>query len=281
MKDKIYQTVTECRICYSKDLSQIIDLGSQPPANSLYKKNEPVPDNVPLVLKICNTCLTVQLGEDVSPEYLFNEYLWVTGTSKGAEEYSLDFCSRILSKFDDYEKLFVVEVASNDGTFLKKFQDNGCKVLGVDPAKNIAKIANENGVETIPDFFSTKISKKIINDNGHADIVFARNVIPHVKDIHSVIDGMYECLAVNGIGAIEFHNVQLLLRELHYDYIYHEHLFYFSLRSINNILLSKKLNIFDIDISPISGGSWVVYFSKAIKKKSKRFEFNFKSIEKK
>jgi ubiquinone/menaquinone biosynthesis C-methylase UbiE len=213
------------------------------------------------------------LGEDVDPEYLFSNYLWITGTSNTANEYSQEFVEKALSYFDKFEReLFVVEVASNDGTFLKHFQNSGCKVLGVDPASNIASIASKNGIPTEPSFFSNELAAVLLKSHGSADLLYARNVIPHVKEIHSVLSGIHKILTSDGVGIIEFHNAGLLLDELHYDYIYHEHLFYYTLTSIDNLLRKHDLNIFDIAKSPISGVSWVIYFSKKLRKKSDKLK---------
>ena len=271
--DKIFETIKSCRVCDSSDFSEVMNLGNQPPANSLYKKNLNSPPAVPLRLLYCDECSTVQLGEDVDPEYLFSNYLWITGTSNTANEYSHDFVEKALSHFNGFERdLFVVEVASNDGTFLKHFQNNGCKVLGVDPASNIASIASKNGIPTEPSFFSNELAAVLVKSHGSADLLYARNVIPHVKEIHSVLSGIHKMLTSDGVGIIEFHNAGLLLDELHYDYIYHEHLFYYTLTSIDNLLRKHDLNIFDIAKSPISGGSWVVYFSKKLRMKSDKLK---------
>ena len=142
---EIYETIKCCRICGSDNIEEVLDLGDQPPANSLYRDGEKRPPNVPLKLMYCQKCSTVQLSEDVDPEYLFNEYLWVTGTSKTAEKYSYEFAKKALSQVVGHNKSpYIVEIASNDGTFLKRFIEKGCKVLGVDPAKNIAKLAVKN-----------------------------------------------------------------------------------------------------------------------------------------
>lgn len=267
---EIYETISNCRICGSKNIEEIIDLGLQPPANSLYKPNNEEPPGVPLRMVFCHDCSTVQLGENVDPEYLFSEYLWVTGTSGTAIDYSFDFANRALSYLSkEIAKPFVVEIASNDGTFLKRFIEKDSRVLGVDPAKNIAEIANNNGVPTKADFFTVDLAKQIASEKGEADITFARNVIPHVKEIHSVIEGMFTLLNDEGTGIIEFHNAGLLLDELHYDYIYHEHLFYFTLKTIEGLINRHNMYVYDIMHSPISGGSWVVYFSKIKKTKSK------------
>ena len=260
----IYTTIVSCRICEASELRDILDLGDQAPANSLYRDIEEAPSSVPLRLIFCGNCSTVQLGEDVDPGYLFSQYLWVTGTSKTAENYSYKFANEALAKIESQsiKNPYVVEIASNDGTFLKRFIENDCKVLGVDPAKNIVDLAVKNGIPTICNFFTVDLANEIIKKDGKADIIFARNVIPHVKQIHSVIDGINTLLNNDGVGIIEFHNAGLVLDEKHYDYIYHEHLFYFTLRTISVLLQRYGLNVYDVMYSPISGGSWVVYFSK-------------------
>ena len=162
---KIYETIKNCRICCSNNIQEVLDLGSQPPANSLYKANSNPPPEVPLRIMYCNDCSTVQLGEDVDPEYLFSSYLWVTGTSNKAIEYSYEFAKEALNKVDDVTKPFVVEIASNDGTFLKRFIESGSKVLGVDPAKNIAEKANNSlaGLSPVNSSNSRKIVKTSIS----------------------------------------------------------------------------------------------------------------------
>ena len=267
---ELYETIKNCRICSSKNIKEVLDLGDQPPANSLFKAIDEMPPTVPLRLMYCQNCSTVQLGENVDPEYLFNQYIWVTGTSNTAIEYSHKFAKYALSQVDEADMPpYVVEIASNDGTFLKRFIENGCKVLGVDPAKNIAELAIKNGVPTNANFFTVELAKQLVNKDGEVDIVIARNVIPHVKEIHSVIEGMSTLLKDEGAGIIEFHNAGLILEELHYDYIYHEHLFYFTIKTITGLIKKHSMHVYDIMQSPISGGSWVIYFSKMEKTKSK------------
>jgi SAM-dependent methyltransferase len=258
----ISKTISKCRLCGSKELQTILELGDQPPANSLRESLSVTLDNVPLTICRCAECTTIQLTETIDPEYLFSHYVWVTGTSKGAREYSQIFAERILSKVKKSNDLFIVEIASNDGTFLKRFQESGHQVLGIDPAKNLAEEAEKNGIPTRADFFSLDVSKQVTNDKGNADIVIARNVIPHVPDPNDVVSGMAHSLNEEGVGAIEFHWIDKILSELHYDSIYHEHFFYHSLHSINELLSRHGLSLFDVAESPISGGSLVAYFSK-------------------
>ena len=266
---EIFETISACRVCNSRKIEEVLDLGNQPPANSLHKNNLDMPPLVPLRLLFCNDCSAVQLGETVDPEYLFNEYVWVTGTSSTAEIYSKEFTKNALT-VSGLSKPSVLEIASNDGTFLKCFQHEGCEILGVDPAKNIADKAIKNGIPTKSEFFTSDLALSLVESNGNYDIVFARNVIPHVKAIHSIIEGINILMSEESTGIIEFHEAGLILKELHYDSIYHEHLFYFSLKTISHLLEMYDLFVFDIMPSPISGGSWVIYFSKVKKTKTKK-----------
>ena len=258
----ISKTISKCRLCGSKKLQTILELGDQPPANSLRESLSDTLENVSLTICRCAECTTIQLTETIDPDYLFSNYVWVTGTSKGAREYSQIFAERILSKVKKATDLFIVEIASNDGTFLKCFKESGHRVLGIDPAKNLAEEAEKNGIPTRADFFSLDVSKLVTEENGSADIVIARNVIPHVPDPNDVVSGMAHSLDEEGVGAIELHWIDKILSELHYDSIYHENFFYHSLHSINELLSRHGLSLFDVAESPISGGSLVAYFSK-------------------
>jgi hypothetical protein len=266
----IYENIKSCRICGSSDLSKILDLKKQPSSNSLRKSLKIKEYKIPLQILYCKKCKTVQLSATANPKYLFNHYVWVTETSRSAKEYSNIFCKRVLKKTK--KNSFIVEIASNDGTFLKPFKKSNRKVLGIDPAKNIARIANKNGIKTIPEFFNYKCAQKINKKHSKADVVFARNVIPHVKNIKSIIRGISELLSKDGTAIIEFHYAKIIQDELHYDSIYHEHLFYFTINTLSNLCKKYNLNVYDIDKSPISGGSLVLYFSKNELKKTAKLK---------
>ena len=261
--------ISKCRICLSKNLIDILDLGHQPPANSLHN-NLKKQKKYPLKLIMCNECKTSQLSLSLDPKLLFNNYFWVTGTSKAAKEHAKKFY-KFTSKFIP-KKSTVIEIASNDGTFLKPFQYNNFKILGIDPAKNISKKANKNGVNTISNFFSFELAKKIKKNYQNISLIFARNVIPHVKNINSVVKGISELSDKNSVVAIEFHYSKFILEELQYDSIYHEHIFYFSIKTITKLFNKHKLYPFDVFSSPISGGSIVLIFSKQKFNKTKNLK---------
>ena len=268
MSKALSEKLQACRLCGSSSLEDILDVTDQPPANSLRRPSEPAPPAIPLILCRCTACGTVQLTETVDPEYLFSHYVWVTGTSAAAHGYAREFAQNVLSRASA-GRLKVLEVASNDGTFLKPFLALGHEVVGVDPAANIAKTANEAGVLTYPKFFGADTAGEVVEKHGLFDVVFARNVLPHVKDPNDVVAGMVAALDPAGLLAIEFHRADTILAELHYDSIYHEHLFYHSLASMERLTRPHGLYVFDVTTSPISGGSYVAYFSRQPREASK------------
>lgn len=261
--------IKKCRVCFSPKLVDILDLGYQPPANNLHK-NEKKQKKFPLKLIICKKCKLAQLSISLSPKKLFNNYFWVTGTSNAAKEHAkifYDHTSKFIKKNNT-----ILEIASNDGTFLKPFLIKKYNVVGVDPAKNISKLANKMGVKTIPHFFSNNLAKSIKKKYKNFSLIFARNVIPHVKNINSVVKGVSKLSDKDTVVAIEFHYAKFILKELQYDSIYHEHLFYFTIKTISQLFKKYNLYPFDVILSPISGGSLVLLFSKKKLKKTKELK---------
>ncbi|MHA2282088.1 MAG: class I SAM-dependent methyltransferase [Promethearchaeota archaeon] len=257
-----FEIINSCRVCGSEILHDLLSLGNQPLANAL--KDSPVKDDkrYPLTLSFCPKCSLVQIKETVNKELLFENYIWITGTSSTAQNFAYDFFLKTQRVKKLEQKDLVLEIASNDGTFLKPFIDNNLTAIGVDPARNVAEIANNNGVKTINAFWNENEAKVITAEHGTAKLIFARNVIPHVSDLHEVIAGIRLCLSNDGIGAIEFHYAGNVLEQLQYDSIYHEHLCYFSIKTIEYLLKLFDLYPFHIDLSPISGGAYIIYFAK-------------------
>ena len=259
----MYSKITKCRSCDNKKLANIVDLGNQPLANALLKNTKEFKkeNKIPLRLCICQNCKLIQLTHTVNPKILFKKYLWVTGTSQKVKTYRKFFFDK-LKNYINLNNNFICEIASNDGFFLEYVKKNNT-VIGIDPAKNIAKIANSKGIKTHTDFFNLKTAKKIVKIyKKKPELVICRNVIPHIENIKSVMLGLNEIISEDGVGAIEFHNAKNIIKKNHYDYIYHEHIFYFTLTSMNKVL--KKFGLFGFDFfkSPISGGSFVILFKK-------------------
>src|SRR5258708_14480400 len=178
----------------------------------------------------------VQLKHNNKPKEIFYKNVWVTRTTKTSNEFSKTFYKELLKRTGKNKNRFVLELASNDGTFLLPFIKNKYKVLGVDPAKNIADIASKNDVPTEAIFFGTETGKKLTKKYGSADIIFARNVLPHVANTRDFVKGISLCLADNGVVAIEVHYPKVILEELQYDSIYHEHLCYFTIKTLEKLI---------------------------------------------
>ncbi len=272
---QISQRVHCCRVCNAALPEPFLDLGHQPLANNLQLNQGVEEIKVDLQLVRCLKCELVQLTETVAPEVLFRDYVWVSGTASTTRAYSEQFYRQVIEKMQGRQTLQVTEIASNDGTFLKPFAKAGHRVQGVDPARNIAKMAEESGIPTLAEFFNLSTAQHVAAQNGHSDLVIARNVIPHVAEINSVIEGIHFLLKDDGTGIIEFHDAAVIQRELHYDSVYHEHLFYFTLTTLKNLLERHQLYIYDCNRSPISGGSLVVYFSKSMKPLSENLQTEY------
>ncbi len=261
--------IKKCRVCDSQSLKPFLDLGKQPLVNSLLKYEEDREKVYPLALVWCSKCKLVQLDYTVDPKKLFSTYVWVTNTSKAANEFSDRFCDKLISRASGDKNNYVLEIASNDGTFLKPFQKRGYQVLGIDPAENIVEMANAAGVPTRCIFWSGEAAKKLVKEKGKAKIIFARNVLAHVSNPQDFVYGISEALDDKGVVAIETHYGRKIQEELQYDSIYHEHLCYFTLKNIEKLLNSAGLFVFDVLLGPISGGALIVYARKTKNKESK------------
>lgn len=248
----------KCRACSSENIVHFFDLGDQPYANALTKDCITTEHTYPLSLSFCKDCLLVQLNYTADPKELFSNYFWVTSTSSTAREYAEGFCEKTLARSTKNIN-YVLEIASNDGTFLRPFKDKGIEVLGVDPALNIVEQAEKSGIPTYCSFFSESVAKEIISQKGYPSIVLARNVLPHVANLHEFVKGLEICCGDTSLLVLEIHYSGKIIDEIHYDSIYHEHLCYFTFASLNNLLNKYNLYPFDIEFSPISGGSIVLY----------------------
>lgn len=263
----------KCRACNSSEVENILDLGDQPYANALLSSEQMAGEKkYPLSISICKKCCLVQLDYTADPKELFSNYFWVTSTSSTARTYAAHFCKEALARRQVKKDEYILEIASNDGTFLKEFQKQDLQVLGVDPAENITKQANEDGVPTTTAFFGEEVANIIIGEKGYPAIVYARNVLPHVANLHDFLKGLKACCTQDNILILEVHYAGKILEEVHYDSIYHEHLCYFTLKSLSNLLEQHGLYPYDAILSPISGGSVVIYISRREEEATKAYK---------
>ena len=253
-----FDTITACRLCSSPELEHVVDLGEQPLANALLRIQDQPEGVAPLVLMRCRSCSAVQLSVTVEPSAMFRDYLWVTGTSASSIEHCGWLAEQILERTES-ETVSVLEMASNDGTLLRELQTRGARVLGVDPARNLAEFATEQGIDTLPEFFDVPLAETLRSERGPFDVVIARNVLSHVPDPAGAVMALAASLDTTGVCVIEFHRADVIANELHYDSIYHEHTLYHTLRSMASIVEAAGLKPFDVLPSPISGGSWILF----------------------
>jgi SAM-dependent methyltransferase len=262
---EIYLQIKQCRTCESEELSEILDLGMHPLANSLLESKEDDEVNAPLVLIRCNDCTTIQLSINVKPELMFQQYLWVTGTTETARNHCLDLAKKIVRKSEKSNPR-VLEIGSNDGTLLSALIGAGAlEVIGVDPASNLQPKHLGEGIRLVEGFFGDQLAETLSTQLEKVDVVVARNVLSHVPNLNDVMRGIERLIKDDGVVVIEFHEASKILTELHYDSIYHEHTFYHSINSVQAALNQIGFKIFDISESPISGGSYVIYSSREVK----------------
>lgn len=260
MKEKSSKPVTRCQISNSKKLNSIIFLGYLPPVNTLRKINStPVEEkSFPAELLYCNTSKLAQLGCIVDKKILFpSSYPYTSSTTKILRDNFADLY-KDLKKIVYLEKQdLIIDIGSNDGNLLKNFKNNH-RVLGITPEK-IGKLAIKKGIPTIIDYFDKKTSKKIIKKYGKAKIVTATNVFAHIDNINEILKSIIRTLTHDGIFISESHYFLPLIKDLQYDTIYHEHMRYYSLQSLNYLFKKNKLEIIAVKEISTHGGSIRVY----------------------
>ncbi len=247
-----------CLSCGSGPLAAVLSLGRTPLANALLDKadlDRPEP-TYPLDLALCRSCSLLQLTESVPPEELFREYSYFSSYSDTMLAHARDLADRMVRVRRLGPESLVVEAASNDGYLLRNYQRAGVPVLGIEPARNVARHAREvNGVPTREEFFTAAFARRLAAEGLRADVFHAHNVLAHVPDLNGFVAGIREVLKPGGVAVIEVPYVKDLLDGCEFDTIYHEHLCYFSLTALDRCFGRHGLAITDAERVPIHGGS--------------------------
>ena len=247
---------TTCRACGAGGLVAVLSLGSMPPANALLRRAElgQAEPRFPLVLQLCEGCGMVQLGHVVPPELLFRSYLFFTSASRRMSEH---FSALITEAADEFVPPggLIVEIGSNDGTGLASTRRRDVRVLGVDPARNVAVMAASRGVPTVSEFFTEPLAREIARVAGRAQLVVACNVLGHIDDLDDVLRGVRTLLAPEGAFVFEVPYLGEFLRRSEYDTIYHEHLSYFAVRPLVGLLNRHGLRFDRVELFPVHGGT--------------------------
>jgi nucleoside-diphosphate-sugar epimerase/SAM-dependent methyltransferase/quercetin dioxygenase-like cupin family protein len=258
--DIIKNYKTNCRICNGDNLERIISLGFQPLANNLLNKPKEKYNLHPLELNFCKNCYNCQLSYVADPKKLFSNYLYLSSTSSSFVKHFQDAAKKYKNIFKLPINAQIIDVGSNDGIALKAFKDLGFRnILGVEPAQNIAKIANKKGLKTINGFLNNDLLKNI---NLKADLILASNIFAHVDQINDLTNCIFGLLKKNGIFIIEVQYLLNTLIDCTFDNIYHEHVNYWSVLSLNNFFKKHKAKIFKIEKINTHGGSIRVYVCK-------------------
>lgn len=250
-----------CRICGGTKLPKVLSLGPTPLANAFLEKDEARTAEVyyPLDVHLCRKCGLVQLLDVVSPEILFKDYVYVSSTSPVFVRHFQDFAKSAVKRFGLNHHSLVVDIGSNDGILLKPFKEKGVRVLGVEPDAAIALLARKAGVDTVVEFWSPAVARKIAKRHGRADMITATNVFAHIDDIHAVARGVKTLLKRDGVFMIEAPYLGDFLDKNLFDTVYHEHLSYFSLGALDEFFKRVGMNIVDVEGVSTHGGSLRVF----------------------
>ena len=256
--------VDRCQVCDSPELESILFLGYLPPVNTMPLIGAPLSEQpaYPAELLFCKNCTLAQLGLIVDPAILFPpSYPYTSGTTKILRENFAELSREVDSLYPLKPKQLIIDIGSNDGTLLSNFQKNGARVFGIEPT-NAAKLAIERGIPSTISFFTKTIAENVVAKEGQAKIVTATNVFAHIEDVHDIVGGILTLLSDDGIFISESHYFRALLETLQYDTIYHEHLRYYTLTSLRNLLGMRGLEVIHAKRIPTHGGSIRVYASR-------------------
>ncbi len=256
----------DCRSCGNTNLKRVVSLGFQPLANNLLKKKNDECESYPLELNYCPNCHNCQLSVSVDPKKMFSNYLYLSSVSDTFKKHFIEAANKYIKEFKlSSKKSYIIDIGSNDGVALKPFRDKGFKnILGVEPAKNLAKLANKNKIKTINCFLEEKSLKKI---KKNADIILASNVFAHSDKLKEMATCMLKLLKNSGTIIIEVQYLLNTLKDLTFDNIYHEHYNYWSLTSLVNFFKQFNAKIVRAEKINTHGGSLRVYIKKDKKSK--------------
>ncbi len=264
----------ECRSCGNKNLKRVVSLGYQPLANNLLNKKNDKCDLYPLEMNYCEKCHNCQLSVAVEPKKMFSNYLYTSSTSQSFRNHFIDASKKYIKELKlKPNKSYIIDIGSNDGVALKPFKDAGFKnLLGIEPAKNLSKIANKKKIKTYNGFLEKKILKKI---KKNADVILASNVFAHSDKLKEMAECMLKLLSKNGTIIIEVQYLLNTLKDLTFDNIYHEHYNYWSLTSLINFFNQFDAKIFRVERINTHGGSIRIYIKKD---KKVKIENNVKQL---
>jgi SAM-dependent methyltransferase len=251
---------TTCRFCSTPLRHVFADLGMSPLANSYLSEEElgQMEPFYPLRALVCHECFLVQLEDYETPDVIFSDYAYFSSYSTTWLEHSRRYAEMAIERFALDDGSQVVELASNDGYLLQYFVERGIPVLGIEPAANVAKVAQAKGIRTIVKFFGRATAREVAA-MMNADLLIGNNVLAHVPDLNDFVGGMKLVLGPRGVITMEFPHLLHLIDKGEWDTIYHEHFSYFSFRTVSRVLERHGITLFDVEELPTHGGSLRIY----------------------
>lgn len=253
--------LVNCRVCGGENFAPFLTLGQMPAINEFPKNEKDMEGEqlFPLEAAFCNDCSHVQLTSALDPEDTFSDYIYFSSNSRTFVEHGAWLAEEMKKRLNLSENDLVVEAASNDGAILKSFKVLPARVLGIEPAKNIVKVAEAAGIPTVAEFFGAAEAEKILKEYGPAKVIIGANVLAHAFDLRDFVRGLKILLKNDGAVLIEVPYIADLLAKNEFDTIYHEHISYFSVYSLKKLFESEALEIFNIEYLPhIHGGSLLI-----------------------
>ena len=252
---------SECRFCSNLLSHTFVDLGMSPLSNAYLKLDtiNKAEKFYPLHTYVCDNCFLVQLEEFETPEQIFSDYAYFSSYSETWLRHAENYTELMIKRFGLNANSQVIEIASNDGYLLQYFQKQNISVLGIEPAANVAKVAEEKGIPSLVKFFGVSTAKELVNQGIQAHLLLGNNVLAHVPDLNDFVAGMKIVLKPDGILTMEFPHVLQLILQNQFDTIYHEHFSYFSFLTVEKVFATHGLTLFDVEELPTHGGSLRIY----------------------
>lgn len=269
----MFHLVRQCRSCGSRELAPVLDLGLQPLANA-YRKPDDTSEEAryPLALVRCRGCSLVQLTGTVPPKLMFDTYHYFSSYSTTMVDSMRLLAGRLTQQLGLTTDDLVVEVASNDGYLLRHYAELGVPVLGVEPAKNVAAVARENGVPTLVEYFTQALGSELAGSGRAASVIHANNVMAHVPEINDFVAGLATALRPDGVAVVETPYLVRFVDDREFDTVYHEHVFYYSLTAMTPLVERHGLTVADVEQIQVHGGSLRLFLQHAGHTSSSRVE---------
>jgi len=268
-----------CRVCSATDLDLVIDLGDQPWCNDFLTKEEVGKEPFyPLQVMYCNNCSTSQLSYTVKKEIMFGNHTYLSGVTRSLSDHFENIANEVDNLyFKDRQDKSMLDIGSNDGTQIKHYKKLGYDIVGVESSRTTSKIANDNGLYTINDYFNYDLVKKL---DKKFDVINASGVFFHLEELHSVTEGIKAALKEDGVFVVQFLYMKRIVENMAFDQIYHEHLLYYNLKNLQTLLSQYDLELFDAYLANIHGGSMIAHVThKGKKNKSERLLKQIKDEE--